>query len=106
MRTVGKGSLGSISDSTLTPHLRVLADRAWPSGVLQRLKFDLTKTMPCVHLRAIVIFVGERAVTLDTYHDGPLDVVIDWLQANGWDLNLAISDAVRSPLVRVEVARL
>jgi hypothetical protein len=83
--------------------VRVIADRAVPNDLWSRLKLSFGGMKSENKLRAIVVVAGDRAVTLDVYHDNQFEAAVRWLSRHGWDLESAISEAIRTPLVRVPV---
>jgi len=85
--------------------VRVMADKAVPKGPWHRLKLGLGQTQPEIKLRAVVVLAGDQAITLDVYHDDKFELAVDWLSRHGWDLESAISNAIRTPLVRVSVEK-
>ena len=85
--------------------VRLMADRAVPRGFWNRLKLALGRTPSQMKLRAVMIWVGDRAITLDVYHDSQFDSAVSWLKEHGWDVESGIASAIKTPLVRVSVGK-
>jgi hypothetical protein len=99
LRTRFSASAQEITD------VRVMADEAVPKGAWNRMKLSLGRTPPEVKLRAVMVFAGDQAVTLDAYYDDSFESAVDWLSQHGWNVESAILNAIRTPLVRVSVDR-
>ncbi|MFN7184178.1 MAG: hypothetical protein ACK4MZ_08355 [Thermomonas haemolytica] len=85
--------------------VRVMADKAIPESMSARLKHYLGGVASKNKLRAIIVWAGENAVTLDGYYDDGFERAVEWLDRNGWDMQTAVTTAERTPLVRVTVNR-
>lgn len=57
-----------------------------------------------VHLRSIMLFSGEGEIALNAAERGFGDI-IEWLRANGWQIDEAITESQASPSVRTFVRR-
>ncbi|WKL56916.1 hypothetical protein Q1W73_14780 [Asticcacaulis sp. ZE23SCel15] len=57
-----------------------------------------------VHLRSIMLFSGEGEIALSATARGFSDA-IDWLRANGWQIDEALAQSVGSPGVRTFVRK-
>ena len=62
-------------------------------------------TKPEMKLRAVMIWAGDREITIDAYHDDQFGPAVDWLERHGWNIDLAVRRAIDTPLVRVTVDR-
>jgi hypothetical protein len=85
--------------------VRVMADNVVPKGVWDRLKLGLGRARPEINLRAVIVWAGDKGVSLDVYHDQNFDSAVDWLKEHGWDINAAVASAIKTPYVRVVVSR-
>jgi hypothetical protein len=81
--------------------VRVMADNAVPKGLWNRLKLGLGRTQPEIKARAIMLWAGDKTITLDVYHDDQFARAVDWLTRHGWDIESATLGAIKTPLVRV-----
>jgi len=85
--------------------VRVMADKAVPDSFLARLALALGRTQPEMKLRALIVWAGDRAITLDAYYDGKFDSAVRWLKSHGWDIESATVRAINTPFVRVTVTK-
>ena len=85
--------------------VRLMADKAVPADFWGRLRLALRRIQPEVKLRAIIVWAGDRAITLDAYHDKHFDSAVDWLKRHGWDIESGILSAVETPFERVTVSK-
>jgi hypothetical protein len=92
----------TVSDIT---EVRVMADKAVPKTLRGRFSHFFGSSAPEMKLRAIMIWAGDRSVTLDAYHDEQFDEAVEWFNRHGWDMQQAVASAVLTPLVRVTVNR-
>ena len=86
--------------------VRLMADKSVPDSFLGRLGLALGRARPEMKLRALMVWAGDRAVTLDAYHDKQFDSAVNWLKRHGWDIEAATASAIETPFVRVTVNRL
>lgn len=94
------GSRFSAKPQEIT-EVRVMADEATPKNIWDRLKRSFGGAKLGNTPRAIIIWAGEKAVSLDAYYDDGFDAAVEWFSRNGWDMKAAIESAIRTPLVRV-----
>jgi hypothetical protein len=85
--------------------VRLMADKAVPDSFVGRLSLALGRAQPEMKLRALMIWAGDRAVTLDAYHDKQFDLAVNWLKRHGWDVDSATVRAIETPMVRVTVSK-
>ncbi len=85
--------------------VRVMADKAVPKTLRGRFSHYFGSSAPEIKLRAIMVWAGDRSVTLDAYHDEQFNEAIEWFSRHGWDMQRAVASAVLTPLVRVTVNR-
>jgi hypothetical protein len=85
--------------------VRVMADKAVPAGYWDRLKRALGRARPEMTLRAVIVWAGDRAITLDACHDKGFDSAVAWLKRQGWDIESGVANAIKTPFVRVPVNR-
>ncbi len=85
--------------------VRVMADKAVPKTLIGRFKHYVGGATPEIKLRSIMIWAGEKAVTLDAYYDEPFEAAFEWFSRHGWNMQSAVANAVKTPLVRVTVER-
>jgi len=85
--------------------VRLMADKAVPDSFVGRLGLALGRAQPEMKLRALMVWAGDRAVTLDAYHDKQFDLAVSWLKRHGWDIESATASAIETPFVRVTVSK-
>ena len=85
--------------------VRLMAGKAVPDSFLGRLMLALGRAQPEMKLRALIVWAGDRAVTLDANHDKPFDSAVSWLKRHGWDIESATASAIKTPFVRVTVSK-
>ena len=85
--------------------VRLMADRAVPASILGRLRLAFGRVQPEMKLRAVMVWAGDRAITLDAYHDEHFDSAVSWLKQHGWDIESGVLSALKTPLVRVDVGK-
>jgi hypothetical protein len=52
----------------------------------------------------MMIDAGESQLTLDTFQDDGFGHALAWLKKIGWDVDSAVEQALRTPLIRVPVS--
>jgi hypothetical protein len=85
--------------------VRVMADKAIPKTLRARFSHYFRGSTSEIGLRAIIVWAGDRSVTLDAYYDERFDAAVEWFSRHGWDMQRAVTIAVLTPLVRVNVQR-
>ena len=93
------------ADAAEITDVRLMADKAVPRGFWGRLRLALGQIQPAVRLRAVTVRAGDRAITLDVYHDEQFESAISWLVRHGWDMESGTETAIKTPFVRVSVER-
>ena len=83
----------------------VMADRYVPKRFWDRLLRGSSSAAVEQALRAIVLWSGDKSITLDNYYDSGLNEAVEWLSRHGWDMSAATARAKVAPLQRVVVNR-
>jgi hypothetical protein len=59
-----------------------------------------------IRLRFIMLQTDDNEISLDVRRDRGTSDVISWLRDAGWDIDSAVQEAMKTPLVRVTVPRM
>ena len=59
-----------------------------------------------VRLRFVMLRTGDNEISLDVRRDSGTSDAISWLKDAGWDIDSAIQEAMKTPLVRATVRKM
>ncbi|MGA7711759.1 MAG: hypothetical protein WCA81_07650 [Rhizomicrobium sp.] len=58
-----------------------------------------------IRLRFVMLLTADSEFTVDMKRDTGASSVLGWLKDNGWDIDSAVGEAMKTPLVRARVQR-